>query len=388
MSHSSSLTPIKRILVIRYKEIGDVLLSSVICNTLRKSFPEATIDYLMYDITADLFEDHPAVDNVISIDKEERASNFKYLKKVLFVLKQNHDLIIDTSSTYRSELIAFLTYNRPIRIGRKQRWRGFSYTHRFDLEKIRARNPPGTPKVIEHLAMLEPLAELGYPLIGDRQLVLKVPDDVRKAMGKAMLDSGVNFNRPIFIFSVSAKYAHKRWRADYLQSVVEYCMSTYSAQIILYAGSLQERNDINDFHKSMDLHRHIHSDIKTPSLLSLAGIMTHCDMFVGNDGGPRHMSQALGLPSVGVFSPSALKSEWLPIKSRKYQGVECGDVIEVSEQDKARMTFKENFESDDYAALYNAITSESVIECVQDVISFVGLDRSIEFRKYVEQSED
>ena len=105
MSHSSSLVQIKRILVIRYKEIGDVLLTSVICNTLRKSFPEATIEYLMYDITADLFESHPAVDNVLSITREERESNFKYLKKVYAIAKRDYGLIIDTTSTHRTCLL-------------------------------------------------------------------------------------------------------------------------------------------------------------------------------------------------------------------------------------------------------------------------------------------
>ena len=106
MSHSSSLVQIKRILVIRYKEIGDVLLTSVICNTLRKSFPEATIEYLMYDITADLFESHPAVDNVLSITREERESNFKYLKKVYAIAKRDYGCLLYTSPSPRDGLLS------------------------------------------------------------------------------------------------------------------------------------------------------------------------------------------------------------------------------------------------------------------------------------------
>ena len=36
-----------KILIIRFKQIGDAVLSSVICNTLKKSFPEAEIDYVV-----------------------------------------------------------------------------------------------------------------------------------------------------------------------------------------------------------------------------------------------------------------------------------------------------------------------------------------------------
>ncbi len=383
MSHSSSLVQIKRILVIRYKEIGDVLLTSVICNTLRKSFPEATIEYLMYDITADLFESHPAVDNVLSITREERESNFKYLKKVYAIAKRDYGLIIDTTSTHRTELISlFAARKTPIRIGRLKPKRGFFYTHKFDLEKIRAMNPEGVTKVIERLAMLEPLGDMGYELKGDRNMVLQVPNKVRKAMGAVMVRSGINFNRPIFMFSVSAKYDHKRWRTDHMQAVVNFCMETYGAQVVLYAGSIKEKKDIKEFHKSMGDHPNIHSDIKTPSLLNLAAVMSHCDIFIGNEGGPRHMSQALGLPSVAVFSPSAVKSEWLPSKSRKYQGVECADVTEMSEEDRAKMVLKSSFETDEYFSLYNQIDADSVIDRIKDVITFVGLDRSIEFRAY------
>ncbi|MCF2672748.1 glycosyltransferase family 9 protein, partial [Fusobacterium varium] len=38
-----------KILIIRFKQIGDAVLSSVICNTLKKSFPEAEIDYVVYE---------------------------------------------------------------------------------------------------------------------------------------------------------------------------------------------------------------------------------------------------------------------------------------------------------------------------------------------------
>ncbi|WP_374118361.1 glycosyltransferase family 9 protein, partial [uncultured Fusobacterium sp.] len=35
-----------KILVVRFKQIGDAVLSSAICNTLKKSFPESEIDYV------------------------------------------------------------------------------------------------------------------------------------------------------------------------------------------------------------------------------------------------------------------------------------------------------------------------------------------------------
>ena len=37
-----------KILVIQQKMIGDVLVSSLLCNNLRKAYPSAQIDYMVY----------------------------------------------------------------------------------------------------------------------------------------------------------------------------------------------------------------------------------------------------------------------------------------------------------------------------------------------------
>jgi heptosyltransferase-2 len=40
-----------KILIIQQKMIGDVLVSSIICNNLRRAYPDAQIDYLVYEST-------------------------------------------------------------------------------------------------------------------------------------------------------------------------------------------------------------------------------------------------------------------------------------------------------------------------------------------------
>ena len=38
-----------KILVVRFKQIGDAILSSVICKSLKETYPDAEIDYVLYD---------------------------------------------------------------------------------------------------------------------------------------------------------------------------------------------------------------------------------------------------------------------------------------------------------------------------------------------------
>lgn len=84
-----------KILVVRFKQIGDAILSSVICNTLKRTFPEAEVDYVVYEHISPLFKNHKYIDNVISITKEEQKNPFKYIEKVWKITRKKYDIVID-----------------------------------------------------------------------------------------------------------------------------------------------------------------------------------------------------------------------------------------------------------------------------------------------------
>ncbi len=54
-----------KILVIQQKVIGDVLISSIICNNLKTEYPDAQIDYIIYDYTFGVVENNPNINNFI-----------------------------------------------------------------------------------------------------------------------------------------------------------------------------------------------------------------------------------------------------------------------------------------------------------------------------------
>ena len=62
-----------KILVIQQKMIGDVLISSIICNNLRIAYPEAQIDYLIYPFTKPAVENNPKSTTLSLMIRLERA---------------------------------------------------------------------------------------------------------------------------------------------------------------------------------------------------------------------------------------------------------------------------------------------------------------------------
>ena len=97
------MKPIKRILIIRFRQIGDSILAIALCSTLKKSFPDAEIHFVLNKNIAPLYEGHPDIDKVITFDKNENKPFTAYIKKVWQVMHQNkYDIIIDMRSTIRT----------------------------------------------------------------------------------------------------------------------------------------------------------------------------------------------------------------------------------------------------------------------------------------------
>lgn len=122
----------KKILVIKFKDVEEAILSSGICKSLKDSYENSQVDYVLYEEIAPFFKDESYINSVISISKEEQKNIFKYLKKVWKITRNNYDIIIDTVSTPKSELFSYLSPKAQFRIGKTTPFAGKSYTHQID----------------------------------------------------------------------------------------------------------------------------------------------------------------------------------------------------------------------------------------------------------------
>lgn len=91
-----------KILVIQQKKIGDVLLSSVICNNLKKLIPNAEIHYLMNQEALPVIEGNPNINQAITIRPEHRAGVRAFIKFALQIRRQRYDVVIDAYTKLES----------------------------------------------------------------------------------------------------------------------------------------------------------------------------------------------------------------------------------------------------------------------------------------------
>lgn len=307
-----------KILVIRFKQIGDAVLSSAICNTLKKTFPNSEIDYVLYEHISPLFQKHKYIDNIISITKEEQKNPLKYISKVWKVTRKKYDIIIDIMSTPKSELFSLFSMNSKYRIGRAKKYRGLIYTDKVNEPKY------AEDKVDKFLKLLDPLKK-EYNLIYDNNYTLSITNEEKKIMKKRMEEAGIDFSRPVFVCAVNSRRPEKVYDVNKMILVIEYLIEELNTQIIFYY-SPNEKEFVKTVHKKLNNNINVFSNIKTDSIRELATLLSNCDMFFGNEGGPRHIAQSLDIPSFAIFSPSASKKEWLSNACERHQGVEPQDM--------------------------------------------------------------
>ncbi len=322
-------------MVIRFRRVGDSVLSIAICTSLRKSFPNARIDYVVNENMASLYENHPDIDNVITFNNEENNNSWKYISKVhKLVSTTKYDVIIDTRSTVKTLLFSLFSLSTPYRIGSKKGYNFFLHNYRIDNHRDKS-----VDMVQHNLKLLKPLekeSEIYY--CPDFKLYVSEHEkvDCRFYMQK----QGIDFTKPVVIATVTARLAHKVWDKERMKEVLRRMIDKYDTQIIFNFAGNEEEFAVN-IHREMGNDKNVFTNIKAGSLRDLCALIVNCDFFFGNEGGPRHIAQALEIPSYAIYPPNILKSIWLPNEGERYAGISPDD--NNLQEEQRNMTYLDRF---------------------------------------------
>jgi heptosyltransferase-3 len=100
-----------RILVITLRRLGDVLMSTPLLRTLRRRWPEATLDTLLFKGSERIIKGNPDLDNVITIPQKPSLSETIALARRL---GRGYDLVVSTQSGDRPIFYALLASRRRV----------------------------------------------------------------------------------------------------------------------------------------------------------------------------------------------------------------------------------------------------------------------------------
>lgn len=298
-----------KILVIQQKMIGDVLVSSIICNNLRKAYPDAQIDYLVYESTIPVLEGNPNIDNVLLFQERHRKRKREFLNLAHEIRGIKYDLIIDAYSKLESWLIVLLSGAKR-KISYKKTGRTFLYTDNVPFAEFPKTN---LGLAIERrLSLLEPL---DLKIDVDPFPKLYVTDKENQDAIALFEHHQVRKDRKTVMISLLGSEKLKTYPLEYMAKVVDFIADNQDVNILFnyFPKQIKDAKIVFDACKPSTQEK-IYFDLLGNDLRSFIAIMNNCDLIIGNDGGAINMAKALEKPSFIIFSPWIEKKIWATLE--------------------------------------------------------------------------
>lgn len=346
---------IKNILVVRFRQMGDAILATPLLNTLRSNYPGAQIDFVLNERIASLFEGHPAIDRIITFTDEERHHTLTYIRKVWRIVHDTHyDVVIDMRSTMNTMLFALFSPRKSIRIGIRKPYSRLAFNYRFN-------GCEANESMIDHnLSLLAPLGIMRQ----ERELTLHITDSEKTDFRSYMVKQGIDFSKPVMLAGVTAKLSSKTWQEERMTAILQNFIKAYPAtQIIFNYAPGKEEENARSIYDALGRHPNIFINIEARNMRQLAAMAANCTFYFGNEGGGRHIVQAMGRPSLVVCSPMASKTTWLPEDDKVLtRGIAATDI----DPQAGRLPYVEQ---------YNLITVERVWLALQSFYSQISTNK-------------
>jgi heptosyltransferase-3 len=301
------LSAVRRVLVVKLRHHGDVLLTSPVFSVLRRHAPHAEVDALAYADTRDMLEGHPAIARIHTIDRGWKraglAAQASGESALLGALRaRRYDLLVHLTDHWRGAWLSQLLRPRwsvaPPREGAFWRW---SFSHRYSLPKLTPRH------AVE--ANLDALRRLGiYPEEDEKKLVM-VPGDAASSRVAGLLAEAGLATQPFVQVHPTSRWLFKAW-TDEANAALLRSLAADGHRIVLTAAPDARERAILD---------RIVARCGVPvtdlggklSLRELAALTARARLFIGVDSAPMHIAAAMGTPVVAIFGPSGEK-EWGP----------------------------------------------------------------------------
>lgn len=276
---------IRKILLIKLKGIGDVVLSTVVLNNLQKDFPNASIDFLTEPPSKAVLEFIPAINEILLFDKKEP---FNSMKLIWRVMKRQYDLVIDMYSNPRTALVTYLSGAR-YRAGFPYRGREYAYNLKGPVDR-------GT----YHAAQLhlELLREIGLTS-EDATLHFGISQN-DSTFADAFFKETFAPGQPVVALSPSGGWESKKCDVSKFVEIGNALFEKYKCKILVVWGP----SDLKD---AQNICAGISTDVvlaPPSSIREMAALMKKCKFVIANDSGPMHIATAVQVPVLSLHGPT------------------------------------------------------------------------------------
>ncbi len=302
----------KRLLLIKLRYIGDVVLSTPLLPILHRRFPEASLTFLVNPGTESVLFGNPYLEKILVLPREgwgKQLACYQTLRQARF------DGVVDLTDGDRSAFLSYWTGAR-IRLGfnRENRWRGKLYTRVLP-------SAYGSMHMVDYHAQALSALGISDP-VGNPELYLRPEDHDQGDHLMASLRIG---QAPLVLLHPPARYANKAWPLERFAVLADWLADQGAVVALIgHESEMLIGQHIVNLTKSKP-----HNVMGQTGLRQLAAMMKRSALFIGNDGGPMHMAAAVDCPVLGLFGPSD-PQVWGPRGEKVsviYKGLDCEECV-------------------------------------------------------------
>lgn len=282
----------RKILVIRFSSLGDVILTTPATRALKECYSDSELHVLVKKEFADIFKGSPYVDRVIKFDAKKVSSPRKLLRFAKDLNSEGYSFVIDLHRSLRSRVICFL-----LDAEQKLYYKKESLQRRLLVGlKIRFKGMPHT--VDKYLTALRPLGIRSadrLPFVFTSSADEEYADDFFS--GNKIKD-----HHRVIAVSPGARNMAKMYPKEKFSDLIDMITNIENTRVIII-GSKSDKNTINSIYKSVKTPGKV-STVVSGSINKSAAIIKRCSDFVTNDSGAMHLAVAVGTPVVALFGPT------------------------------------------------------------------------------------
>jgi heptosyltransferase-3 len=270
-----ALPPRPRILVVALRRLGDVLFATPLIASLRRAYPSARIEALVFADTAGMLAGNPDLDRIVAMPARGAAASFALALRLF----KRYDLAVSTQSGDRPTVFALLAGRRhvgPIDAGRRGELRRRALTRAVP-------NQPGLHRMEEMLRLADAVGVARVPrLVCPQGAVHGFPAD-----DYAVIHAAPNFT-------------YKRWTREGWRTVAAGLAARGLAVLATGGPAPAERAFLDDVWGGIPVRR-VDGALTWPELAALLG---RARLYVGPDTSMTHLAAASGCPTVALYGPT------------------------------------------------------------------------------------
>lgn len=310
---SEAFAGIRKILVMKLKHIGDVLLATPCLRALHETFPHARLSMLVDEGTESVIQHHPLLDEVILFPRREMkglspgriAREWKFASGLR---RRRFDMTVDLTSADRPAWLAWFSgarYRLAYNMGKGFAGKRLLYTHAAPWPA-----DPDIHEVKKNLGVLErfgitapaPKLEMHFTEADDRV--------VREALASFGLQQADGGSPHFVVAHPTSRWLFKCWEDERFAALLDWIQKEHRLPVIVTCGpDARELDRVGKVLaackvKPRTLLGHL-------SLTQWAALVKRARLFVGVDSAPMHIAASQGIPSLAFFGPTGFQN-WRP----------------------------------------------------------------------------